>query len=67
MRMVTIWHKQWHVLTLHNQRAKPYSACVLPFMQVGFFDDKVGPITLAILVLLTLLVIFVLALVDYFY
>lgn len=34
--------------------------------QVGFFDDKVGPITLAVLVLLTMLIIFTLALVDYF-
>ncbi|KXZ55996.1 hypothetical protein GPECTOR_2g1548 [Gonium pectorale] len=35
--------------------------------QIGFFDDKVGPITVAVLVLLTLLTIFTVALVDYLY
>lgn len=34
--------------------------------QIGFFDDKVGPITVSILVLLTLIVIFVVALIDFF-
>jgi hypothetical protein len=35
--------------------------------QMGFFDDKVGPITVAVLVLLTLVTIFIIALLDYFY
>ncbi|PNH03530.1 Vacuolar transporter chaperone 1 [Tetrabaena socialis] len=35
--------------------------------QLGFFDDKVGPITVAVLVLLTLLVIFTIALMDYLF
>ena len=36
-------------------------------LQIGFFDDKVGPITVAILVLLTMLTIFTIALLDFFY
>lgn len=44
----------------------------LPFItilmaQIGFFDDKVGPITVAGLVLLTLLTIFTVALIDYLF
>ncbi|KAG2482276.1 hypothetical protein HYH03_018790 [Edaphochlamys debaryana] len=35
--------------------------------QIGFFDDKVGPITVAVLVLLTLITIFVIALIDYLF
>mmetsp|Transcript_24836 Transcript_24836/g.54086 ORF Transcript_24836/g.54086 Transcript_24836/m.54086 type:complete len:148 (-) Transcript_24836:784-1227(-) len=35
--------------------------------QMGFFDDKLGPVTLAALVLTTLVIIFVVALVDYFF
>mmetsp|Transcript_10385 Transcript_10385/g.18066 ORF Transcript_10385/g.18066 Transcript_10385/m.18066 type:complete len:161 (-) Transcript_10385:307-789(-) len=35
--------------------------------QLGLFDDKFGPTTIAILVLLTLIIIFVLALYDYMY
>ncbi|GLI59006.1 hypothetical protein VaNZ11_000829 [Volvox africanus] len=35
--------------------------------QIGFFDDKVGPITVAGLVLMTLLVIFTVALIDYLF
>ncbi|GLC43847.1 hypothetical protein PLESTB_000914700 [Pleodorina starrii] len=35
--------------------------------QIGFFDDKVGPITVAGLVFMTLLVIFTVALVDYLF
>lgn len=33
--------------------------------QMGFFDDRVGPVTVAILVLITLIIIFVIALADY--
>mmetsp|Transcript_8444 Transcript_8444/g.21119 ORF Transcript_8444/g.21119 Transcript_8444/m.21119 type:complete len:173 (-) Transcript_8444:570-1088(-) len=35
--------------------------------QLGMFDDKVGPVTIACLVLLTLMVIFVLAVYDFLY
>lgn len=35
-------------------------------MQMGFFDDRVGPVTVAVLVLITLLIIFVIAAADYF-
>lgn len=35
--------------------------------QIGFFDDKVGPITVAVLVLLTLVVVFTIAFVDFLY
>ncbi|PNW74778.1 hypothetical protein CHLRE_12g510250v5 [Chlamydomonas reinhardtii] len=35
--------------------------------QIGFFDDKVGPITVAVLVLLTLLSIFTIAVIDYLF
>ncbi|GFR44876.1 hypothetical protein Agub_g6219 [Astrephomene gubernaculifera] len=35
--------------------------------QIGFFDDKVGPITVAVLVLLTLVTIFTVALIDYLF
>ena len=33
-------------------------------MQVGFFDDKVGPITLASIVLVTLVAITIMAFID---
>ena len=33
--------------------------------QVGFFDDKVGPISVAVMVLITMVVIFILAAMDY--
>lgn len=36
------------------------------YMQVGFFDDKVGPITLACIVMITLLAITVMAFIDVF-
>lgn len=35
--------------------------------QMGMYDDKVGPTTIAILVLLTLIVMFVLAIYDFLY
>lgn len=35
--------------------------------QIGFFDDRVGPVTLCILVLITLLIITFIAIADYFY
>ncbi len=35
------------------------------YAQMGFFDDKVGPVVVATLVLLTLITIFFIALVDY--
>ena len=36
-------------------------------MQMGFFDDRVGPLTVAILVLATLVIIFSIAVVDFIY
>lgn len=35
--------------------------------QIGFFDDKIGPVTVAVLVLLTLLTIFTIAIIDYLF
>ena len=36
-------------------------------LQMGLYDDKIGPTVIACLVLMTLVVIFVLALYDYIY
>lgn len=49
-------------------------ACALPpgccrcsaAVQVGFFDDKVGPITLACIVMVTLVAITIMAFIDVF-
>lgn len=35
-------------------------------LQVGFFDDKVGPITLAAIVMVTLVAITIMAFIDVF-
>jgi hypothetical protein len=34
---------------------------------MGFFDDRVGPVTVAVLVLITLFIIFSIALVDFLF
>lgn len=41
--------------------------CAAVCTQMGFFDDKVGPIVVAVLVFTSLVLIFGIALVDYFY
>jgi hypothetical protein len=38
--------------------------CCCHFLQVGFFDDKVGPITLACIVMVTLVAITIMAFID---
>jgi hypothetical protein len=45
------------------------NTCALPFppLQVGLLDDMVGPTIIALLVFTTLLIIFVLALYDWWY
>lgn len=35
--------------------------------QIGFFDDRVGPVTLAVIVLISLITITIMAFVDYFF
>jgi hypothetical protein len=39
---------------------------LLLLAQVGFFDDKVGPITLACIVMITLVAITIMAFIDVF-
>jgi hypothetical protein len=52
------------------QREGSPSICVIrptpPIPQVGFFDDKVGPITLASITLVTLVAITIMAFIDVF-
>lgn len=38
--------------------------CCCCCLQVGFFDDKVGPITLACIVMITLVAITIMAFID---
>jgi hypothetical protein len=40
--------------------------CCCRLLQVGFFDDKVGPITLACIVMVTLVAITIMAFIDVF-
>jgi hypothetical protein len=44
--------------------AEIWICVLLSGMQVGFFDDKVGPITLASIVLVTLIAITIMAFID---
>lgn len=44
--------------------AQAAAAAAAVFMQVGFFDDKVGPITLAAIVMVTLVAITIMAFID---
>jgi hypothetical protein len=42
------------------------AAAAVSSVQVGFFDDKVGPITLAAIVMVTLVAITIMAFIDVF-
>ena len=57
-----IIHKQLLLFIMSNQ----FSLCFIN-LQIGFFDDKVGPVTVALVVEVALIVIMVSALKDVFF
>ena len=62
--MLTLAHASWQVSrTLILLRLQLLDKFVRP--QYGFFDDKVGPVTLCVLIMVALTAILIMAIVDY--
>jgi hypothetical protein len=71
---LTLGHLSLYALAHHNNMCHHLLLCsallllllLCFFLQVGFFDDKVGPITLAAIVMVTLVAITIMAFIDVF-